>query len=73
MESPRLEEESYFWARRRENGWDPLPEAFLKKKEAILKEDRENGMRYTFMGVPIEELTERETKAALLFLLGVFM
>lgn len=68
MESPRREEEDQFWAWRRENGWHPLPESLLERADAILKEDREHHFVATLMGVPIEELSEREAKAALVLL-----
>jgi len=70
MEDSRLLEEGYFWLHRKQNGWPPVPEAMLAKAEQFGREAREAGKAFTFCGVPVQELTEREAKAALLVLMG---
>lgn len=70
MEDPRLLEEGYFWFNRQQNGWHPVPEnMLLAAEEAVRLEKQNGGMAYTFCGVPVQELTEREAKAALVLLL----
>lgn len=70
MESPEMLEESYFWFHRNQNGWPPVPEAMLAKAEQSAREAKEAGKAFTFCGVPVQELTEREAKAALVILMA---
>lgn len=69
MEDQRAVDEAIHEAWRREKGWPPIPESMLAAAERIVSEAEAAGKYFTFCDVPIQNLTEREARAGLAFLM----
>lgn len=66
MESPELLEKGHFEYWRSQQGWPMIPKEVLDAGAQLIREAEANeGMQYTFCGVPIQHLTQEEARLAL--------